>query len=169
MSDPTTSQEHQETHEEKTNKNTVYTLKVFRQITDVFEKGAHWYQKLGAGGFLIVASITIVLVTIGFSFLTGTNEPSTSGLGITFKEEALFIGISAVFAALGIFSVHHKNVLASSNSLKILEHQLGIHKEGREAKLKSIEAIIQLGGQNEIQPTDRQKLINELIQTRWED
>lgn len=78
------------------------------------EKLGPIYKNVKMAGFLTIAGVTIAILTIGLSFLTGTGEESKWYGGITIWEEILFMIVAILFVSFGVIFLLKNNAIKSS-------------------------------------------------------
>lgn len=110
----------------------------YEEVSKLVVKFGPWYEKLGAGGFLIVGGFSLVVSTISMSFYSGTDEKGQL-FGITFLEEVLFTVISLIFAGIGAFLVNKKSTGMAEGVMGVLDRDLELEKFHAEMRLREME------------------------------
>ncbi len=97
------------------------------------------YTHVGVAGFLTIAGVTIALLTIALSFITGTSAQGGMLGGITIWEELLFMAIAVVMITLGVV------YLLAGNSAKAGVHKLTTELEREQNRWLHEETMAKFG------------------------
>ena len=99
------------------------TSEILAESVTAIQSLAPVYKEIGFAGFLAVSAVVIVLLTVVLAFATSAEDADKWYGGISLGEEAMFLTIAAVLAALGFW------FLARYNHLKTRIQELTIEIE----------------------------------------
>ena len=94
---------------------------IIKETTGAIKELSTVYDKIGFAGTLTVSAIVLGIVTIAFSYFSGTMMENEWRLGTTLQEEILFGCIAIAFAALGTVFLIQKNSKESQQQLLAME------------------------------------------------
>ena len=94
---------------------------IIKETTGAIKELSTVYDKIGFAGTLTVSAIVLGIVTIIFTYLSGTMIGDEWRLGTTLQEEILFACIAIAFAALGTVFLIQKNSKESQRQLLAME------------------------------------------------
>lgn len=94
---------------------------IIKETSDAIKELSTVYERIGLAGTFTVSAIVLGIVTIVFSYFSGTVIGNSWRLGTTLQEEILFGCIAIAFAGLGTVFLIQKNSKESRRQLLAME------------------------------------------------